>query len=180
MAVGIAIVTLVYFELINSFILFIILCIGIALSFLAKTYKIPIVQWFLDNFERKHTHPGKGSLTFLVGSILALQLFPLEVALASILVLALGDGISTLIGPLGKLKHFWSETKLLEGTLAGIVLATIGASFFVPVHEGFLASAIAMSAEAAEIKFNNKVLSDNLFVPLVAGATIVLFRSFVG
>lgn len=180
MLVGISLVCLLHFELITIFQIFLLLSLGIGLSFLAKHYKIPVIQWFLDKFERKHTYPGKGAITFFVGAILALKLFPTDIALASILVLALGDGISTLIGPLGKIKHFLSETKLLEGTLAGIVLATVGASFFVPVHEAFLASTLAMGAEAAEIKFNNKLLSDNIFVPLVAGTAIVLFRSFVG
>ena len=179
MAVGIGIVTLIHFKIIESFELFLTLCFGIVLSFLCKHYKVPVIEWFLDKFERKHTYPGKGAITFFVGSILALQLFPKEIALAAILILALGDGISTLIGPLGKRKTFLSEEKLMEGTLAGIILGTLGAMAFVPLQEAFLGATLAMSLEATEIKLNNKVLSDNILVPLVAGTTMLLLRMFL-
>lgn len=178
MGVGIAIVMLSFFQIITVFDLFVILAIGVALSFAAARYRIPVVYWILDKFERKHTKPGKGAITFMIGAILSLKLFPADIAYASILILSLGDGFSAIIGPLGITKTRLSETKLIEGTLAGIILGTIGASFFVSSFESVLAASSAMIVEATEIKLNNKILSDNILVPLVAGTVIVMLRRF--
>lgn len=177
MCIGIIIVITHSLGVLSVFDLFVILAAGISLSFACTKYRIPIIYWFLEKFERKHTHPGKGAITFFVGSILALKLFPSDIAYASILILALGDSFSAIIGPFGSTKTFLSTTKLMEGTLAGIILATIGARFFVSLPEALLASTLAMTVEATELKLNNKILSDNVLVPLIAGTTIVLMRS---
>lgn len=176
--VGLLIVVLVYLNIINAIHLFYILVIGIITSFICVRYKVPVIYWLLEKFERKHVHPGKGAITFFIGIILSLELFPLDIALASIMVLTLGDGIAALIGPYGRTKSFLSEKKLIEGTIAGIALSTLGAWFFVPFLQALLGSTVAMALEATEVKMNNKILSDNILIPLAAGTTIFLFRLY--
>lgn len=178
MVVGLSIAAGVYFGYLTPFSLSLILIVGIILSFLCTKYKIPGVYWLLEKFERKHVHPGKGAITFFVGAILALKLFPIDIALASIMILALGDGICAIIGPMGHVKTILSEKKLIEGTLAGILLGTWGASLFVPWYEALLAASVAMTLEATELKMNNKILSDNVLVPLAAGTTIIMLHKF--
>lgn len=179
MVVGISIVAGIYYDLITPYGLFWILVLGIIISFISVKIKLPIIYWLLEKFERKHVHPGKGAITFFIGSLLVLKLFPEPVALASIMILALGDGICAIIGPFGHVKTVLSEKKLLEGTLAGILLGTWGASIFLPWYEAFVAALVAMTIETSEIKMNNKILSDNILVPLVAGTTIELWRKYI-
>jgi len=175
---GLTLVTLLNYEILDSWNLFWILVLGIVLSWLSLKFRIPVVAWFLDKFERKQVRPGKGAITYFIGVILVLQLFPAEVAYAAILILAVGDGVSSLIGPFGKLKTKLSDKKLLEGTIAGGAFGGAAAMVFVLPLEAFVAAFIAMIFEAMEIRFNQKLLNDNVTVPLVAGTVIVLLRSW--
>ena len=174
---GAALVILLNFQIINDWFIFWLLASGIIVSWLSLRYRLPIIAWFLDRFERKQVRPGKGAITYLIGILLALKLFPFRVALAAIAILAVGDGVSSLIGPFGRIKTKLSDKKLFEGTFAGGLLGGAAALFFVAPFEAFLAAFIAMTFEAMEIRLNQKILNDNVIVPLVAGTVIVLLRS---
>jgi dolichol kinase len=163
---------------INSWHLFWTLVVGIVISWLSLRFRIPIIAWLLDKFERKHTRPGKGAITFFIGALLSLQLFEFDIACVAILILALGDGVSSLVGPFGKIKTQLSEKKLLEGTITGSILGGIAGSLIILPIEAFLAAATAMIFEAMEIRLNQKLLNDNVTVPLVAGTVITLLRDF--
>lgn len=173
-ASGLILVVLIKLGLVNILAISLLLALGFLLALLASRYSLPGINFLLKQMSPPKAYPGQGALTFLLGSLLALLIFPTEIALSAIMILTLGDGISGIVGPWGKLKHFFSKTKLLEGTLAGILCATIGASFFVPVSTAFFASTVAMLLEAIEIKFNEHLLDDNLLVPLVAGVIMML------
>ena len=102
-----------------------------------------------------------------------------EVAMASIMILALGDSVSHLYGlHYGKINHPLSSTKFLEGTIAGFIAGFIGAFVFLPWHEAFFASLAAMIVEAVEIKIGTEQVDDNLIIPVVAGAVVWLIRLF--
>lgn len=177
-ALGLLIVSLLNHGVIDSWILFWVLVAGIFISWISVHHRLPIISWFLDTFERKQVRPGKGAITYFIGVILALQLFPTDIAYAAILILAAGDGVSSLIGPFGKLKTRLSDKKLLEGTIAGSAFGGAAAIAFVTPFEAFTAATIAMLFEAMEIRFNQKLLNDNVTVPLVAGTVIVLLRGW--
>ena len=111
-----------------------------------------------------------------------MQLFTKDVALAAITILTLGDSISHIIGrSFGKTRNFinGANKKLLEGTGVGILVAFVGAALFVSPLEALLASVVAMGAELAEVKLAEKVIDDNLLIPLVAGTVIMLMRLFL-
>ena len=77
--------------------LFFLLVAGLIISLLSLKYKIPLINWFLKNFEKPdyiRTFPGKGVLFFIAGCLLALKLFPNDIAFASIAIVSLGDPIS--------------------------------------------------------------------------------------
>ncbi len=79
---------------------------------------------------------------------------------ASIIVLTLGDGFSTIVGVHGKI-CLWGSSKTIEGTVAGILAAALVGFYFA----GFIAvvgSAIGMIAEAGSSKY------DNITVPMAA------------
>lgn len=169
---GLILVILLYFQIINTNFLFLLLILGLIISILSSHYKIPVINWFLKNFDRENVFiKGQGPLTFIFGSLLVLLLFEKNIALASILILTFGDSF-THLGYFGKLKNPLNKNKSLEGTIVGILAATLAASIFVSLLQSFLASLIAMTIESLDL-FKNK-LDDNLILPLIAAFIIYL------
>lgn len=159
-----------------------IIILGFLLSYLSKKIKIPVIYQLLQKLERSEElkrFPGKGTIFYFIGVLVSLMLFPKDIAMASIMVLALGDSVSHLYGlHYGKIKHPLSKTKFLEGTIAGFIAGFIGAFVFLPWHEAFFASLAAMIAESAEINAGMQQVDDNLVVPFVAGAAVWVVRLF--
>ena len=171
---GIALALLVYFDIIGYVVLLIAIIICLMISLLSKRYKIPLVHWFFKQCERPEQlkkFPGKGPLFYLIGAFVVVFLFEKDIALAAIMVLALGDSISPIVGSLGRIPHLFTKKKKFEGVLAGGISGFIGALFFVSPIEAFLASFIAMIAEGIEWK-----IDDNAVVPFVAACVIWILR----
>lgn len=181
----VGIITIVFFnyEFITPWTVFLIVLVGLLLSFIVKRVRVPVISFCLDLWEReevKKTFPGKGMIFFFIGVLFVTKLFEKDIALASIMILALGDSLSHLVGEqFGRIKNIFNgkSQKLLEGTIAGIVSGTIGALLFVPFPEAFLGSTAAMIAEVMKIDFNERTLDDNVVVPLVAGTMMYILRS---
>ena len=179
---GIAIVLLLMFGFINKEIILLAIILGFILSYLSKKIKIPVIYSLLQKFERKKDlgrFPGKGTIFYFIGVYIALLLFPRDIAMASITVLALGDSVSHLFGlHYGRISHPLSSTKFLEGTVAGFAAGFLGALVFLPWQEAFFASLASMIVEAIEIKIGAEQVDDNLVIPFVAGGVIWLIRMF--
>ncbi len=177
---GIFLVVLLLYDFIDKKIILIIIVLGLILSYLSKKTRVPVIHELLEKFERKEDmeeFPGKGIIFYFIGIYIALLLFPEDIAMASIIVLALGDSVSHLYGlHYGKIRLF-SKTKFLEGTVAGFIAGFIGALVFLPWFEAVLASLAAMIVEAIEIKIGTQQVDDNLIVPFIAGAVVWLVRS---
>jgi len=177
---GIVFVLLIYFNIITSLILVFVLLIGGALCFLSLKYNIPGMNFLLEHFDRpedKKTFPGKGSFYYVLGVFFVLLLFEKDIAMASILIMALGDSIAPFVGHYyGKIKHPLSDKKFLEGTIAGGIAAFFGALIFVSWIEALLASIAAMIVEGINIKFSGISVNDNISMPVTAGAVIWLLR----
>ena len=103
-----------------------------------------------------------------------------NIAMAAIMILALGDSVSRLVGPYGYLKHPFHSEKFLEGMIAGAAAGFLGALIFVSWLEALLASIIAMLIESIDLELNNFKIDDNLMIPVVAGGVIWAVRSFLG
>jgi dolichol kinase len=183
---GVGVALAYYGDLLSPLAVFLGIVVGGLASLLSKRVKLPGFSWFLQHFEREEmrtTFPGRGLIFFFIGVLLCMQLFPKDIALASIMILALGDSFSHILGEaLGTMNNFfnWKSRKLFEGTLAGFFFAFLGAFIFVPLPEAFVASFFAMVAEVIDIDFNGKHLDDNLIVPLVAGTVMLLMRVYLG
>jgi len=181
---GVLIVLGVYLNLLRPLTIFLLIMVGILASLLSKRIYLPVFSDFIKFWERdkvKSQFPGKGMILYLAGCLLALQLFELRIALASIMILAFGDSISHIVGgKYGKLKNIfnWKSNKLLEGTIAGIISGFLGAWLFVPFSWAFLGAAGAMIAEVVKIDFNEKSLDDNLVIPLVAGTIMFMLAKY--
>jgi len=163
------------FTWINYF-LFCLLIIGVILCLLSLRFKMPIVYFFLKNFERERfikTFPGKGALFFIAGCLLALKLFELNTALASIAILTFIDSVPPLI-KISKIKR-----KRLIGTTIGAIITFIAASFFVPGSLAAFGTIIGAISEAILLKSDKYGVDDNLIVPLVSGTLMMLFSGLV-
>jgi dolichol kinase len=108
-------------------------------------------------------------LSFFV--LLGLSYFVNEgICYASMVVLALGDGVAPLIGHLRKLK-LPGSCKTVEGTTGGIILSSIVGFYFV----GALAVVGSVAGMVAECSISRH---DNLFIPFAALMAMLLVRVF--
>jgi len=185
MVIGLVVIFLIYTNILTPLRIFIILVLGIIVSLLSKKYSIPVVSWFLKKYERKDIikqFPGRGLIFFTAGILLALQLFERNIALASIMVLVLGDSVSHIIG-----KNFGRTSqplngngkKKLEGTIAGITAGFIGALFFVNPFYALAGSVGGMLAETMQFDLNKREVGDNVIIPIVAGTIMFLLRAYI-
>jgi len=180
MGFGLLIVLLFYFDILTSLILLTVITTSLILSVLSRKYKIPIIYWGLKTFERKENlkkFPGRGVIYYLAGTLFVIVFFQKDIALASIMILALGDSFSHLVGRYyGTIRHPFSNKKFLEGAIAGIIFGFGGAVIFVKPLEAFLASLIAMVVEGFELKLGMERVDDNIVIPVVAAIVIWLLR----
>ncbi len=181
MMVGIIALLLIIYNIITPLIIFIILIIGTFLSLLSLKFRIPILSFFLDKFEKPEEKlPGKGIIFAVVGCLLALQLFERNIALASIIILTFADPISHLIGKaLGKTKSFFDHRKNIEGHITGTIISSLFAMFFVPPVLALTGALSAMLFESLIIEIQKIELDDNLIIPLSAGTVMFLIVEFL-
>ena len=176
---GIGFVLFLLFLPYAKIILFLILIFGGFVSFFSTQFYIPVFSKCLGWFERDGNRgfPGKGVIFFFIGSLLSLQLFEQNIAIASILILSFADPVSHFVGAnFGSTKIF---RKNIEGPIAGILAGTFFASFFVHPLLAFAGSFAAMFLEAVEIAMAGKTVDDNLIIPLVAGTIIYLLSGVI-
>lgn len=178
---GVIILLLVSYYQDTRWILFYLLIISVILAFFSYFYKIPIINWLLENFElerHKKTFPGKSFIFFIAGSLLVIKLFPQNIALASIAILTFADPVSHFSSKIGKLKYKkpFNTEKTIFSTILAIITAFIAALFFVSWIYALLAAILSMLAEALVIKIWEDYVDDNYLIPLVAGTSIFLIQ----
>jgi dolichol kinase len=177
---GFSLIVLIYFGLIRLWHLAIIFLFGFAVSMASKRFKLPVIYKMLNIFDREEKFmPGKGVLSFILGVMIVWAAFfrNKDIVLASIFILTLGDAFSSLFSRYyGRIKMPFSDYKLLEGYIIGVIAGFIGAVLFVSVLEAFIGSAVGMLIEAIGIKLGKEYIDDNLTIPITAGAVIYLIR----
>ncbi len=180
--VGIILVSLIYFDIVTAKVMLVVVLIGLVLSLISLKIKIPVVYWFLSRLDRENDlkkFPGKGAFFYSMGVFLVLLLFDKDIAMASIIILAIGDSIAPLIGQYGSVKHPFSDKKFLEGTLGAGVVAFLAAMLFVRPVEAAFASFAAMIAEGIDLRLGINQLDDNIIMPLIAGVVIWVLRLII-
>jgi HAD superfamily phosphoserine phosphatase-like hydrolase len=106
---------------------------------------------------------------FAVGIMLALILFPAPISYASIAAFTFGDGFATIFGKtVGRHAFPYNKGKKIEGTVAGFVLAFLGALVFVDPLRALVGAATAMITETLPAPIN-----DNLTIPFLAGLAML-------
>src|SRR3989338_8902713 len=181
-SLGITLVLLIKFEMIGWMELVFMAISVVIFSMLSKKYRLPVIYPILKMLEREKPLRGfvaRGLLFYIIGAFLVVFLFPTDIALASIMVLAFGDSISHLFGvKFGRIRHPFNGKKFLEGMIAGTIAGFFGALFFVSWQEALIASLLAMLAEGIELKIGSEEVDDNIVIPLVAGTAIWVMRLF--
>lgn len=122
--------------------------------------RVAFVQWFEERFERPDAFlPGWGSACYATGVLILLTfLTDINAIAASILVLALADALSNMIGRRGRIKLPYNRSKTLEGSAAFFV-SCLPAWYFA----GPAAIPLAVVATLAE---SLPGLEDNLTIPI--------------
>ncbi len=172
----------IYFDIIKLWMIITTVLFGIILSIIYTKYNIPIIDYFLNTFEREHLKkkfPGKGVIYLFLAVIFMMLLFEKNIVIAGIMIWAFGDSMSAIVGKhYGNIKHPLNTTRVLEGTLAGIIAASITASFFVYWPYAIIGATIAMIIESLEWELYTKIFDDNLFVPLI-GSTVIYLLTII-
>ncbi|VVB59041.1 Uncharacterised protein [Candidatus Anstonella stagnisolia] len=135
--------------------------------------RIPIVDDLLLRMERTDApSQGAGSLWYVCGMLLLASFLQNDAALAcSLFILAIGDGVSTLVG-----KHFgkhpipYNKKKTMEGSLAFFLSCT--PVFFLGGLPALLVAAACTVVESLPHDFGKIRLDDNLTISL---ACLLLF-----
>ena len=150
--------------------MFFIVIIGLLLvnlTYLGK--KTGIVELFVRRFERTNVpFPGWGSACYATGVLLVASfLTDPNVIAASIIILAIGDGIATLAGKAGRIRLPYNRKKTLEGTVA-FFIASLPGYFFV----GDIIIPIALIA--AVVESLDLPLDDNVTIPVAITAVFLV------
>jgi dolichol kinase len=174
---GLTLAFLVYIDLLNVNLMLLGCGIGAVLCLVQRFISLPFVTPILNYFERPHhmkAFPGRGLFFMVVGSFLAVYFFEKNIAVAAIVILALGDSITNIFGRyFGEVKLPYNRKKTIDGVLVGVAAATLGSFFFVPFHVALIASLGAMFVETLDLKIFIEI-DDNLLIPVVAGGIMTM------
>jgi phytol kinase len=172
-SVGLFLCLMIWFAGIETTFYFVLIgtCLGIFLVHIVLTgIKPPCVDKLLDRLERRGAIPGEGSMYYALGSLFVLGLLK-ENATASasvILILAIGDSLSTYIGMnYGKTRLPWNNRKTLEGSI-GFAVGAMCALFVLPLSVTLVAILAAVIVESLPR------LNDNITVPVVSSLVYYL------
>ncbi|MBR9691712.1 hypothetical protein GOV06_02905 [Candidatus Woesearchaeota archaeon] len=179
---GLIVVGLIYFDIFNEIFAIVLLLGYLIISLAMKKYRIPVFYSLFEYLDRPKDFkklPGKGGLFYIIGIVLAFFLFPKDIAMASIIILALGDSLAPVFGQYGSIENWWNKKKYVEGSIGGGVIAFIGALLFVGLPEAGFGAAAAMFAEGIDLKLGVNRLDDNIIMPLVAGAVMLAVRYLI-
>lgn len=184
MAAGLGLAGLIYFGAFGVREMLILFLFSLLLFVVYNfAWKIPIVHWCVNQMERedviKRKRAGIGILWYVLGVLIVLFFFPVEIALAGLMILSLGDGVAPLFGSFGKIQYVNNKRKTLEGVAAGVLVGSLGAWLFVPWYEALLAALFSMGLEGLDLKVLGWKIDDNLLVPVVAGIVIWLVRIII-
>lgn len=125
-------------------------------------------QIAFDFLERKGQRRYTGAIYFFGSIGVIVLIFPVKIAAVSIIVLSIGDGVSTLAGlSMGKNRLFHNESKSWEGSLSGFAASTIFCLTITSLPAAVFASFVGMVVESFETKIN-----DNLSVPFAVAISL--------
>jgi len=185
MTLGILLLTFLSMRIINGFHIFILLILSGLISLIYKKYKLPVISFFFENYERPKVlkrFPGKGLVTLLIGILLAYKLYPFDIAMTTIVVVSLLDPISRSFGMMfGKTINILDpkKKKYIEGHIMGGVASFLVSMIYVNPIESLIAALVGIISESVIVQLNGESIDDNIVVPLAVGVSILLLRMYL-
>jgi len=148
-----------------------------------KRYEEKFRDAVLELERKEIPRPLTGAFWFFLGCGVAFALFPLNIASAACAMLAVGDGLSTIIG-MRFGRHKIVGKKSWEGSLTMLVFSVVAGVFFVSAAIAIVGAVAAAILELLpETKLFHKhrklgFVDDNWLVPLAAGAVMLAVAAF--
>ena len=169
MAFGLAILAIIFFlpfsrqntvAIANLFVLGCLIYILMLVDRRAHGKPSPFADYLLDSLEREGAPPAHGAFWYAIGALIALSFIPSpEGAVSAIMMLAVADGVSTLVGSYGCHPLPYNKKKSIEGTLAFFMSGLL--TYFL-----IGAAAIPLALLAAAVESMDLPLDDNLTIPV--------------
>lgn len=137
-----------------------------------------VKDYLYRQFEKKYS---RGAISYFLTLFVLALIFPLHIVAVSWVILALGDGMATLVGKNFKAQELpWNKNKSYYGSMAFIFFAAIGSlillKWLVPglsIGQAF-SIGLKTSIVAAIVESLPWQLDDNITVPL-ASAVVIYF-----
>lgn len=139
------------------------------------SFKARVNQFMGGIFRIYESKTFSGASFILFGALLAVIIFPRQVAQLVVTFTVLGDIAAALVGKhIGKHKLIGKST--VEGSISFLAASIIGSLFITPypLWEKILAAVFATIVEMLPLK-----IDDNLTVPILTGTFIVIIESFI-
>lgn len=148
----------------------------------ARLYLPGINRLFINCFgilmRGEERHNPTGTLYYILGALMALLLFPKEIALFSMTVLAVGDPSAYIVGSnFGRLRI---GKKSIEGSLAFFTAAVITGLLFHRLWDPLSVTAMIMGALTGAVTELIPVrINDNLTIPVAVSAVIYFMLPYI-
>ena len=127
---------------------------------------------FFDLFglmmRRREYHDFTSATYMLISVVIAIAVFPPEIAFAAISFLAIGDTLAALVGLQFGKRKFCGMPKSLEGSLACFIGTFVFGMFFLEPIMAFSGALAATLAELLPLHFD-----DNIKVPIISGIVML-------
>ncbi len=176
-SIGLGLFYLIYKGFLTPYMLFWLLILSGAISFIQKYYNLPIITFLIKRFGKpsEKRFPGKGFILMLMGMLITLKLFPIQIAYAAIIIQIFGDPLTHLLSLMFPKPRFKvKKTKTIFGVLLAIAITTYLASFFINWIFALTGVVVSLIFELFEIKIEDQVLDDNIMIPIVAGTSMLI------
>jgi dolichol kinase len=159
--------------------------LSMTMLYLASEYlrlsgrSLPFFSWLtrLATSEDEQRGVVMAPIWFALGSLSTITLFPFKYALIGVLTLSIGDPVASLVGLSVKNRHPYpfNESKSIEGTLAGLLVAVLTCAFFTDPITSIIGCTTGMIVEASPIPIN-----DNVTIPIISSLASYAFCILLG
>jgi len=159
--------------------------LSMTILYLASEYlrlsgrSLPFFSWLTRLASSEYEQRGvvMAPIWFALGVLSTITLFPFKYALIGVLTLSIGDPVASLVGLSVENRHPYpfNESKSIEGTLAGLLVAVLACSFFTDPITSIIGCTAGMIVEASPIPIN-----DNLTIPIVSSLASYAFCILLG
>lgn len=159
--------------------------LSMTILYLASEYlrlsgrSLPFFSWLtrLASSEDEQRGVVMAPIWFAFGALSTITLFPFKYALIGVLTLSIGDPVASLVGLSVKNRHPYpfNESKSIEGTLAGLLVAVLTCAFFTDPITSIIGCTTGMIVEASPIPIN-----DNVTIPIISSLASYAFGILLG